>query len=71
MKKTLCKMVLPILILFSASFLPDAQAGEPHLVIEEHNFDGGQVKEGARVLHDFKILNRGDADLQILKVVPG
>lgn len=71
MRITLCKLVLPILILFSGSFVPDAQAQEPRLTIEENNFDAGQVKEGARILHDFKILNRGDAALQILKVVPG
>lgn len=43
----------------------------PRLVIEEREFDFGQVKQGSRITHNFTILNRGDEILEIKKVSPG
>ena len=43
----------------------------PRLVIEEREFDFGQVKQGSRITHNFTIINRGDEILAIKKVSPG
>lgn len=45
-------------------------SGKPKLVIEEKEFDFGQVTEGTKVAHDFVIKNAGTADLVIQRVVP-
>jgi len=45
-------------------------AQEPRLQIREAVFDFGTVDEGASVTHDFELLNSGNADLRIERVVP-
>ncbi len=64
-------------VFWSAAFLScipgvgNTQTAVPHLVIEEPVFDAGEVKEGTRISHDFTIVNKGKATLQIQKVSPG
>jgi hypothetical protein len=61
-------MLIFVIIPFSA-YSQDKQG--PRLVIEEREFDFGQVKQGSRITHNFTILNRGDEILEIKKVSPG
>ena len=44
---------------------------EPIMVMEEKSFDFKEVKEGEVLEHVFKVLNKGDRDLKIIKVQPG
>ena len=44
--------------------------GTPAAVIAEAEFDFGAVAEGNDYVHDFKIANKGDGVLQIIKVLP-
>jgi hypothetical protein len=44
--------------------------GTPVAVITETEFDFGEVSEGNEYVHDFKIANKGDAVLEIIKVLP-
>ncbi len=44
--------------------------GTPVAVITETEFDFGEVSEGNEYVHDFKIANKGDAVLEITKVLP-
>ena len=46
-------------------------AGVPCLVLEEEEFHFGNIREGSRISHDFRILNQGTAPLEIRKVAPG
>ena len=43
----------------------------PQLAIQEHEFNFGVVKEGARITHEFTVGNRGNVTLEIKKVQPG
>jgi hypothetical protein len=51
---------------------PQASAtqGTPVAVVTETEFDFGLVSEGNDYVHDFKIANKGDAVLEIIKVLP-
>lgn len=60
-----------VMSLLSVPWAVNAQEPAPHLVLEELMFDAGEVKEGSRVSHDFIIVNKGKATLQIHKVSPG
>lgn len=44
--------------------------GTPAAVVTETEFDFGVVSEGNDYVHDFKIANKGDAVLEIIKVLP-
>jgi|WetSurMetagenome_2_1015567.scaffolds.fasta_scaffold00537_16 hypothetical protein len=44
--------------------------GTPVAVLTETEFDFGEVSEGNDYVHDFKIANKGDAVLEIIKVLP-
>jgi hypothetical protein len=44
--------------------------GTPVAVVTETEFDFGEVSEGNEYVHDFKIANKGDAVLEIIKVLP-
>lgn len=44
--------------------------GTPVAVITETEFDFGVVSEGNDYVHDFKIANKGDGVLEIIKVLP-
>ena len=43
----------------------------PLMVMEEKSFDFKEVKEGEVLEHAFKVLNKGDQTLEIIKVQPG
>ena len=47
-----------------------ATKGTPAAVVTETEFDFGEVKEGNDYVHDFRIANKGDAVLEIIKVLP-
>ncbi len=72
MRKRFCLMLL-IVSLSVIGFLAPVQAeeGTPVAVIENNSFDFGAVYEGTNVIHDFKIQNKGDADLEIKNVKSG
>jgi hypothetical protein len=53
-----------------ASSQAPATQGTPVAVITETEFDFGEVSEGNDYVHDFKIANKGDAVLEIIKVLP-
>lgn len=48
-----------------------AEEGKPVAVIEAGTHDFGDAWEGSDVIHDFKIKNTGDADLEIKSVKAG
>ncbi|MBC2717396.1 MAG: DUF1573 domain-containing protein [Desulfobacteraceae bacterium] len=72
MRKRFCLMLL-IVSLSIISFLAPSLADEgvPVAVIENASFDFGTIYEGVDVIHDFKIQNKGDADLEIIDVKAG
>ena len=43
----------------------------PRIVLKERAFDFKEVKEGEVIEHTFKVLNKGDQTLKIVKVRPG
>ena len=59
-------------ILPMRSFAQDSQpAPAPRFVLDNDAFDAGEVKEGEVIEHAFKVLNKGDAPLEIKDVKPG
>ena len=44
--------------------------GTPVAVVPETEYDFGEVREGNDYVHDFRIANKGDAVLEIIKVLP-
>lgn len=73
MRKRFC-LILLIVSIFVIGFLAPVQADEgaaPVAVIENSSFDFGSVYDGTDVIHDFKIQNKGDADLEIKDVKAG
>lgn len=50
---------------------PKEKATAPVIVIENPTYDFGRVTQGHVVKHDFRVLNKGNAPLQIKKVKPG
>ena len=46
------------------------RGGRPVLEVEEPSYGFGTVAQGTVVRHDFRILNRGDAVLKVLDLVP-
>jgi len=61
------QLCLSLLICFSASL---SLAAEPEAVMEQRVKYFGKVFQGDKLTHQFKIENRGDAPLEILKVTP-
>ena len=51
--------------------VPAASQDIPVVQIPEPKYDFGEVVEGSEVIHDFKIMNTGKAELQIEQVRPG
>jgi hypothetical protein len=43
----------------------------PVMVMEEKSFDFKEVKEGEVIKHAFRVMNKGDQNLEIRKVQPG
>ena len=69
MKKPLCLLIL-FLVTAAYPLLSHGLSG-PRMVIEAKDFDFKQVEEGKVITHTFKVLNRGNETLQILRVSPG
>ena len=72
MRKRFFFMLL-IVSLSVLGFMKPVQAdeGAPVAVFENDSFDFGSVYEGTNVIHDFKVQNKGDADLEIKDVKAG
>jgi len=73
MKNAVIKLFLAIIILLATSWYAypqDIKQG-PLMVLQEGEFDFGQVKEGSSITHDFIVTNLGDETLEIKKVSPG
>ena len=49
----------------------EEQKAVPAIEIKEPVYDFHQVSQGEVVKHDFQVLNRGDAPLEIKSVKPG
>jgi hypothetical protein len=56
---------------FLAHFALAQESQGPKMVLEELQFEFGEVKEGEVVSHAFRVLNQGDEPLEIRKVKPG
>lgn len=72
MKKT-C-LVISLLVLypiFSALVALAQETAGPLMVMKERSFDFKEVREGEVLKHAFKIQNKGDQTLEIIKVQPG
>jgi uncharacterized protein DUF1573 len=72
MRNRFC-LILLIVSLSVIGFLAPVHAddGAPVAVVENASYDFGSVYEGADVIHDFVIQNKGDADLEITDVKAG
>jgi len=44
---------------------------QPHLSIDTHNYEAGELWEGEDIIHTFTIKNTGTAQLDITNVKPG
>ncbi len=66
-------LMLLIVSLTVLGFLTPVQAdeGAPAVFFEETSFHFGTVLEDINVTHDFKIQNKGDADLEIVDIKTG
>ncbi|MGB9499547.1 MAG: hypothetical protein ACKVE4_07305 [Dissulfuribacterales bacterium] len=74
MQKKIFSVLVQVVIVISAmGFLTVVNADEsaPLALVEGVSYDFGTVLEGSNVLHDFVIKNKGDADLEIVKVKSG
>ena len=72
MKNSVFKTFFVMLIFMNITLSAYSQDKQgPRMVIQEREFDFGQVKQGSRITHSFTILNRGDETLEIQKVSPG
>jgi len=47
------------------------ESGVPEMVMEERSFNFGRVREGTAVEHTFRVRNKGEGDLRIVRVKPG
>jgi len=56
--------------LYSYSSLAQEVLG-PKMILNERVFDFMEVEEGKVIEHTFRVLNEGDATLEIKKVSPG
>jgi hypothetical protein len=51
--------------------IPESKKAAAVIQIDENTYHFGQVSEGEVVRHDFTVLNKGDAVLEIKSVKPG
>ncbi len=67
------KMLLTLLTLAAMGLAQgvSAAAPAPDAVVLEPDFSFGAIAEGKKAIHTFKIENRGDAELRILRVETG
>ena len=73
MKNVIIKFLLIIIVLLVIpwpAYPQDIKQG-PLMVLQEGEFNFGQVKEGSSITHDFVVMNLGDETLEIKKVSPG
>ncbi len=73
LKKRTCLIVslLVIYLVFGAVVALAQETAGPMMVMEEKSFDFKAVKEGEVLKHAFRVLNKGDQNLEIKKVQPG
>jgi hypothetical protein len=72
MKKIFIAGCLAVLILVVPwdAHSQDSKEG-PSLALTEKEFDAGEVMEGNMISHDFMVLNKGDAPLEIRRIAAG
>ena len=64
------QLVILCAVLFGALCWAKEPSG-PNMVLDETDFDAGQVLQGDRIEHAFTVRNNGDQALEIKKVNPG
>ena len=71
--KVFCKVTLVAFVSFLClgNWAWATEADGPKLVLQETEFDFGEVKEGTKVQHAFPVSNQGNQPLEIQKVNPG
>ena len=62
-----CLAVFILLVIPWSAYSQDNKQA-PRLVLPEKEFDFGGVKEGSKITHDFVVLNKGEAVLEIREV---
>lgn len=67
----LAAFVLTALLATLAWAQEQAPGPQPNCLIEELRHDMGEVFEQERYIHEFKVKNIGDANLEIVSVRPG
>ncbi len=72
MKKTFVAGCLAVLILVIpwGAYSQDNEK-DPSPALTEKEFDAGKVMEGSMITHDFMVLNKGDASLEIRRIAAG
>jgi hypothetical protein len=72
MKRVLSQICLIIFfVLFIYSLNAKAEPLGPKIYIPEPAFDAKDIKSAEFLEHDFKVVNKGDATLEITDVKPG
>ncbi len=67
-------VVLGIILMCTCSYASTPKAENkvgPKAFFPEKEFDTGEILEGKPIVHDFVVQNKGDKELQIIKVRPG
>lgn len=70
-RASLAGFVLLSFFAFCAHATLSEAAPGPKMVVKQDTFNFGEVKEGKVIEHTFKVLNEGDAKLEIKNVRPG
>ena len=65
-----CIIVFVLLVVPWVAYTQDNKLG-PRLALPEKEFNFGEVGKASRIMHEFFVLNQGDAPLEIKKVSPG
>ena len=72
MKKLGTFIVISILALYVTVLYGVARAASsPKAVFPQASFSAGEIKQGNPVVHTFRVLNQGQAPLNIVRVRPG
>ena len=69
-KRILCQCLILVVWVGLTQAAGEGEA-VPVIEVEEPTYDFHQVTQGDMVKHDFRVLNRGKAPLQIESVKPG
>jgi hypothetical protein len=70
-KRIFSMMMITVLAVFCVATTVQADEGMPRAVFDSEVYAFDPVYEGADVVHDFIIQNKGDADLEITDVKAG